>query len=85
MLVFGLLIGVFYAVYLPVSRSEVYHSYLGWIAEASAAVLRISGTRRRVSGRPVILSELEWTVYGIVVEGTAGLDVATHRQLCRIR
>ena len=31
------------------------------------------------------ISEPEWSVYGIVVEKTAGLDVAMDRQLRRIR
>lgn len=50
---FTLLIGVFYAVYLPVSQAESYKSYLGLFASATAAVLSAMGHDVVVAGTKV--------------------------------
>ena len=51
---FCLLIGMFYAGYIPLSQSEIYGSYLRGLARASAAVLRIVGEDARAAGQTVV-------------------------------
>lgn len=54
-LVFGLLLGGFNAVfYLWLSRGDLFESYLNLNAEASAAVLRLFGDRATVTGTSIL-------------------------------
>ncbi|MGB2986021.1 MAG: archaeosortase/exosortase family protein [Phycisphaerae bacterium] len=54
-LVFGLLIGAFYAVYAPSTKGAVFTSYLALITEVCGAILRLLGQGVTVTG-PMIVS-----------------------------
>lgn len=61
-LLFVVLIGVFYAIYIPWSQTGVYHLYLRSIAKAVYAVLHVLGFDAEVNGVSVILPDFRLKV-----------------------
>ncbi len=68
---FGLLLAVFYAIYIPVSQSSAYRGYLVFIADSVCAGLRLLGQEVRVEGRCVVgpINSLK------IVPGCDGMEV----------
>lgn len=52
--ILGLFLGLFYLAYVPIVKTEVYRAYLGLIAEATGAVLRIFGYAASVNGVSIV-------------------------------
>lgn len=69
-IVFILLIGVFYAFYVPISQSESYDSYLAWFARVTGLILSVFGEDVAVSG-----TDVESSIFAMqIVPGCDGME-----------
>ena len=70
LIIFGVLIGVFYAIYIPFSHSDTYHVFLGLIAHAASLVLGILGSDTTVLGQTIQSTPLDMDI----VPGCDGME-----------
>ena len=71
-LVFGLLIGAFYACYAPLTQTDLFDLYLAGLANVSGGILRLLGHEVAVSGLLVSSPTFSFTI----VQGCDGLEMA---------